>query len=263
MISHRRIQQLLYDYLTGEVDPSRVRDIETHLRSCARCAAELNDMREAAGRLRAASSEERPDEFWDALLAKIQERIRIEELHPVRQRFSVSGWIDSLFIVRRPVLAFTLVIVACVVAALAVWVITFPATVPRSDVAREQPAPAEDLHSRTDQYLRRSQTLLVGLANMKASGNEPIDLTAEREASRALIHEARYLKHEELDPVSAQVVYGLEPILVELANSRGDQSRAAVDLLRQGIFQRNLLFKVRMAELMRDSTRFLAASSRF
>jgi hypothetical protein len=213
-------------------------------------------MREAAGMLHAAPAEERPDEFWDALLLRVQDRIRTEEPQPARQQFSISGWIDGLLIVRRPVLAFTVVIAVCVVAALAVWIITHPEKVPRSEVALEQTAPGEDLHARTDQYLRRSQTLLVGLANMKASDDQPVDLTAEREASRALILEARSLKHEELDPVSAQVVYGLEPILVELANSRGDQSRAAVDLIRQGIFERNLLFKVRMAELMRDSTRF-------
>ncbi len=264
MMNHRRVRRLLYEYMTGEADPATVRDIETHLRRCTQCTADLDDMRRATEMIHEASGEERPDEFWDGLLAKIQERIRVEERSVAASpRVSASGWIDSLFIVRRPVLSFALLIVVCVFTALAVWVITFPAKEPGSHVTVDQPSTQADLHARTDQYLRRSQTLLVGLANMKASDDEPVDLTAEREASRSLIHEARYLKDEDLDPASAQVVYGLEPILVELANSPTDQSRAAVDLIRQGIFERNLLFKVRMAELMRDSARYVAVSSGF
>jgi hypothetical protein len=263
MMTHRRVQRLLYEYTTGEADPTTVRDIETHLRSCTRCTADLDDMRRTAESIHEAAAEEHPDEFWDGLLTKIEQRIRVEEPQTASPRFSASGWIDSLFIVRRPVLSFAMLIAVCAFTALAVWVITFPAQRPGSVVSPQQPSPQADLHARTDQYLRRSQTLLVGLANMKASDDEPVDLTAERRASRSLIHEARYLKEENLDPVSAQVVYGLEPILVELANSPTDQSRAAVDLIRQGIFKRNLLFKVRMAELMRDSARHVAVSSGF
>ncbi|MDH3252671.1 MAG: anti-sigma factor [Ignavibacteria bacterium] len=256
MMSHRGVRRLLYEYITEEIDAATRRNIEAHLQGCARCSADLAEIREAAQLIRAVPGEEPPDEFWDALLAKVEHRIRTEEPKPVRQHFSLSGWIDSLFIVRRPVLAFALVLAVCVIAALAVWVITFPAHVPPGDVALDQPAPSQDLHVRTDQYLRRSQALLVGLANMKASDDRPVDLAVEREVSRALIHEARSLKLEHLDPFSAQVVYQLEPILVELANTHGDDSRTAIHLIRQGIFERNLLFKIRIAEVVRDSTRF-------
>jgi hypothetical protein len=95
--------------------------------------------------------------------------------------------------------------------------------------------------------------LFVGLTNMKLHDDENIDLSAERKVSRQLIHEARYLKTQPIDERSAQLIGDLEKILIELANMKEENDISNVEIIRGGIHQENLLFKIRMAESLYDS----------
>ena len=67
-------------------------------------------------------------------------------------------------------------------------------------------------------YLRKSRTLLVGVANMKVPEDQPADLHAEQQISRELVSEARALRQEPLDLHSARLINDLEKIQIELAN---------------------------------------------
>jgi len=90
--------------------------------------------------------------------------------------------------------------------------------------------------------------LLVGIENMKTGEGGAVDLSAERRASRDLVQEARYFRQLRLDPRSERLMGDLEKIFIELSNSHDSRSRPDVELLRSGIQQENLLFKIRMAE---------------
>ena len=107
---------------------------------------------------------------------------------------------------------------------------------------------------RMERYLRKSKILLVGLSNMKTDAGHPLDLSAEREASRSLIKEARYLQTQDIDRRSARLISALNKILIELANLEEHNDIPGVEIIRGGINQENLLFKIRMAEAMNDST---------
>jgi hypothetical protein len=107
-----------------------------------------------------------------------------------------------------------------------------------------------------NQYLRKSKVLLVGLENMKTGEGRTVDLTAERKASRALVDESRSLKQQPLDLHSVQLMNDVDKILIELANTDESESSPHVEMLRGGIRQENLLFKIRMAE---NSARFVNA----
>ncbi|MBP1678980.1 MAG: hypothetical protein H6Q29_891, partial [Bacteroidetes bacterium] len=52
----------------------------------------------------------------------------------------------------------------------------------------------------------------------------------------------------------------LEKIMIEVANSREQTPAADLDLIRQGIRQQNLLFKVRMAEQLSSRGMIVRAS---
>jgi RNA processing factor Prp31 len=74
-----------------------------------------------------------------------------------------------------------------------------------------------------------------------------VDLSAERELSRQLVRETRELR-DHLDPQAAQLVGDMEKILIEIASRNETTDRDHFDLIRSGIRQQNLLFKVRMTE---------------
>jgi hypothetical protein len=101
-----------------------------------------------------------------------------------------------------------------------------------------------------NEYLKKSRVLLVGLSNNRGQGNEWGDLSVERGRSRQLVHEARLLKRQPLDVRSAKLIDDLERIQIELANL--DESRAGSDVepIIAGIRQENLLFKIRMTEML-------------
>jgi hypothetical protein len=94
---------------------------------------------------------------------------------------------------------------------------------------------------------------------MKTDPSVPIDVSAEQQLSRSLVHEARYLKPYMPDSRSVKLVNDMEKIFIELANLEATNDRPNVELIRGGIVEENLLFKVRMAEAMFDS---LTASTR-
>jgi hypothetical protein len=114
-------------------------------------------------------------------------------------------------------------------------------------------------NERVSQYFRKSKTLLVGLANLRTDQDEPFDFSTERRVSRDLILEARYLKQQPIDPRSRELMNDLERILIELKNTEENNDLPNIEIIRGGIHQENLLFKIRMAEAMYDSTRFLTA----
>lgn len=106
------------------------------------------------------------------------------------------------------------------------------------------------------EYLRKSRTLLVEIANMRRGNTSAEDLNAEQQFSRVLVQEARALKQRGLDPRTARLVSNLEKIFIELANLEPTGERRNIELIRSGIVQENLLFKLRMAEASFDTARF-------
>lgn len=106
---------------------------------------------------------------------------------------------------------------------------------------------------RMEQYLRKSKVLLIGLTNADPGESSSIDLSAERQASRQLMHEARYLETQPIDPRSARLIDALDKILIELANMKEHENLPDVEVIRTGIHHENLLFKIRMAESIYDT----------
>ena len=83
---------------------------------------------------------------------------------------------------------------------------------------------------------------------MKPVNETSYDVSVEQEKSRELIHEARYLKNQPLDPRSQRLIEDLEKILIELANMKQEGNAPNVEIIRGGLHQENLLFKIRMEE---------------
>lgn len=67
----------LPDYLLEKMEPNLRKCIETHLETCARCRAELEEMKEPIKVLGEVGYEEYPDAFWQDIHSSIMEKITV------------------------------------------------------------------------------------------------------------------------------------------------------------------------------------------
>jgi hypothetical protein len=251
MVQHRNIQSQMYDFILGRLSAQEQRKVEEHCRECAECRADLESLRAVVNALPTPApepSEERDPQFWAEFADRVE--ASIASASPPRS-WQWSEWTHEVkaLLTRswKPVGAATAVLAAAIL----FFVLTRQASqpsrplspMPEVAVTRSPDTTAQ----RFSQFLRKSNTLLVGLTNRKVS-DDIVDLSAERELSRQLVRESRELRENHLDPEAAQLVGDMERILIEIASRDETTDRDHFDLIRSGIRQQNLLFKVRMTE---------------
>lgn len=255
---HAKIRRQLYDYVLDELPPAGRAIVKEHLHSCDSCSADVQRLTRALGLLKIPArlpSDDLPPAYWNNFASQVDAKI-----NQTHSRFGVLSIFENLgtFILLRPAGAAT-AMGTLVVATIAF--LLFPRSVPLTEQGKpEAIAPhvvqANRADVRMDDYLRKSKVLLVGLANMKPADEGPIDLSVERDVSRKLVHEARYLKQQPLDPRSSRLINDLDKILIEIANMKETTDRPRVEYIRGGIHQENLLFKIRMAENFYRTARY-------
>lgn len=260
MSRHSKIQNLLYEYLHDELSSHDMEIVDRHLASCDRCSAQLKEMESAVqtlDRLSADASSNRSREFWESFALRVEQRVQSRQ---PQKRFAVSSreYVQSFFMFHRP-LAVSLG-GALVLAFLAIGIWNF--SVDREQKTKQmssvqEPSQSDSVREEISRYFRKSKVLLVGLTNMKLSEDQQVDLSVERRTSRELVRQARYLRNQPIDVRSARLIEDMERILIELANMKEENNMPNVEIVRAGIHQENLLFKIRMAETLYDTARFV------
>lgn len=250
-MKHKDVRRSLYEYVRGELEPAQARQVEEHLACCSRCFGDLELLRESVRlfpRCTQRPSEDRSEAFWARFAMQVEERMRNEQKRTV---VTNPVWERVLFLImyRRPFVVTAAGAVAVAVVLLLLW---------PSNLAEQQAAPdyaqvgrgvaADPLRMELADYFRRSKILLVGISNISAKEGERVDLSVERQAARSLVQQARYLDNRVLDQRSEQLVQALERILLELANMEQQADLPDVEIIRSGIHEGNMLFRIRMAE---------------
>lgn len=268
MKNHKQIRESLYEYVQNTLSPEELTRVGEHLQHCDACRSELAEVQAALRFLASipdSPSEQQSPEYWNAFARAVEERARSASHHS-RVRISMWDAILSFLIFDRKLVFGAAGAMAIVLAAVFFW------------PGKQEPGPPSEIvesgtsqhqqeviqaNERLSQYFRKSKILFVGLANMRTDAGQPIDLTSERKASRDLIHEARFLKNQNLDLRSAKLIDDMNKILIELANMEAEADLPNVELIRGGIHQENLLFKIRMAETMSDTSAQNASQTTF
>jgi hypothetical protein len=253
MNAHRETQGALYDHASGLLDPARRREVEAHLNVCAECRADLETIREIVREFPpplTTPAEELGDGYWRAFADRVDGAIRSSSERPR----GIWGEMTDQVVA---ILSRTWKPVWATAGAIAVMLIVFVTTVDRQPAPPPTPqiAPASAAATsapdsstlRLARYLKRSGALLVGIANRDQRGEE-VDIGLEREVSRALVRESRELRNEPLDRQSAALLGDLERIMIEIGSREELTDRDHFDLIRSGINDGNLLFKIRMTE---------------
>jgi len=302
MSRHKDVALSLYDYLDGTLDEKQRASMEKHLHSCSACTEDLHRMQEALSlvtRPEQPASDARSEEFWATFAVAVEGRLqqRRQKKTPLADAWDL---VQSYLFFHRG--SFALAGMAAAIVLLAIVLVNRPAPTREIvfvDSSRSKPIPLEPRHetalgtdeeqpsssdnpaepkftasrmetplrvryadNRMGQYLRKSKVLLIGITNLKNEEGQPVDLSVEQRASRELVREARYLKQRPLDPRVDQLVDAMSRILIELANITEDKQVPNMEIVRSGIHQENLLFKIRMAEAVYDSAHLVYAKGK-
>jgi len=266
MRGHSQIRNLLYEYLRDELNPQDREIVEKHLASCDRCSAKLKDVESTLQTLDGLSSDasrNRSQEFWNSFALRVEQRI---QSRPAQRRFAVPSveYLQSFFVFHRPLAVSLGGALVLAFLAIGIWNLSLNrerTTMRMSNV--HEPSQSDSVREEMSRYFRKSKVLLVGLTNMKLPEDQQVDLSVERRASRELVQQARYLRNQPIDARSARLIEDMERILIELANMKEDNNMPNVEIVRAGIHQENLLFKIRMAETLYDTARFVRVRDAF
>ncbi|HSR50445.1 MAG TPA: zf-HC2 domain-containing protein [Acidobacteriota bacterium] len=123
-----------------------------------------------------------------------------------------------------------------------------------TDQASDAPSPDEALARRVGGYVSRSQSLLVGLANMdtESDGIEAIDLDPQRQLSRSLLTEASYLR-DRLDGRESrelvELIADLESILRQIANLEARHDLEGIEIIQEGVESSGILIKIQLQKI--------------
>jgi hypothetical protein len=262
MNTHSQFKHLLYEFLCHELDDAQMNAVQEHVAKCHACAQELEELKEATGYLAhiaTDASAQRPEEFWNEFTTNVERRIKETSTvpSPVLPKIRTSALWEFLEELTSSPKRYGIALGA----ALAIFLVSvvlwrwYAASREEKIVEQQREANNNLLQARDDsvnafmrQYVDQSKMLLVGITNAKPVDDGTYDLSVEQEKSRQLIQQARYLEGQPIDPRTARLLNDLQKILIELANMKEQGNAPNVEILRSGVHNENLLFKIRMEE---------------
>lgn len=255
MNEHHRLEGLLYEFVRNELDASAREEVQAHLASCGPCRKEvavLTDAFHAMPPRREDASAQRSESYWESFARRVEQRLPSQP--------KGSAWIGSLketidsIVGLRPGLAYSIAGSALIILiTLTLWIsVPEEATLNRGNSIVDESSVTAQTSLAVKDYFEDSRMLLIGIVNLPPDQESPVDLSVERTAARNLVQQARYLTDQPIDARSAELIRELQRILVELANLKETANIPDVDLIRTGVRQENVLFKIRMAENLLD-----------
>jgi len=237
--------------LYGELTESQKGEFEAHLGVCPSCAAEYERLEMALKVMDERCRPEPGPEFWEAYWAKLATRIEKEEHRLTGNLISLPKWAT------RMAAAMLLIVLGVFIGRM-----LFRAPGLDTQIAGQAlPAPigkqAADI-LRAQNYFERSKVVLLALVNFdpKTKDSYGLNFPEQKKVSKDLVREAAYLKGQFKSPAQKRLkalVSELEMILIQIANLDEHQEIAGVELVKRGLDESAILFKINLSEMWRDA----------
>ena len=232
----KECNDLMTEALYGELAGTDKADFDAHTSSCGTCSKLFREMQQT---LRTMDLHERvePDPstreaFWEGIRTELA-RPEASRSFP-RMAPAVPAWAYGIA---------------------AVLLVTFGIYLGRTYIRPTESAPkATAVNDSTDAqaiaYLERTKNLLLGVVN---TDDEAVpDLSHQQEVSRSLIQQAAYFRTALKRPDQERLrrlIHELEVILLELANTEVRPGVPAVELVKKGVYQKSIIFKINVEEI--------------
>jgi hypothetical protein len=114
--------------------------------------------------------------------------------------------------------------------------------------------PGTKLYHRTHNFIDRSKVILLAMTNFDPETEDSyvINLPYQQRISRELVQQAGGLKSELADLDQRQLrelISDLEIILLQVANLDSDSDISAIELVKNGVKIRGVLFKIQLTDI--------------
>ena len=215
MIDCNTYRELFFDAAVGNLSTNQEDQLQAHLRGCADCRARFREQHDALAIYQQYAYEPPPESYWDGFVERLRDKIANagSSSPPVRERvhgFEILGSVPMR------------VAFAAIVFALGVLVgrATVNEDPPEASVSMATSSAIAE--AAVEQFLTRTQTLFLGLANApSADADVPIS-AAQRRAARALLRDSRVLQRaveERSYPTLSGIIEDTQLVLLRTAHS--------------------------------------------
>ncbi|MCI0413652.1 zf-HC2 domain-containing protein [bacterium] len=243
----KQVRPLFIEALYDELDPESRENFRAHLRSCVKCRKAFRKMKRALGVMNQRVRVEPDQQFWDGYYDRLEKRMQQEKpkVAPQWTRWAYRA--------------------AAVILLIGIGVILgrfnqfTPGPVTRTKPSTP-PVVQAKLEQRTQDFLGRSEVLLLGMVNFNAESDDAsaVDITKQKALSQDLIQEASYLKKElsdENDGRLEKLVGDLELILMQIANLEEKEDLPEIELVKNGVDRKGLLLKINLEQMRKGQPR--------
>ena len=254
-----RIPEAIY----GELDAETQVRMERHFAACPDCAALHEGMARAVRKMDARPAPDRPPQFWERYWDRLESRMAREaaadEASP-RRRFPRPVWAYGaagavLFIVIGIFIGRTLFRPPAELPALVRATSSMGAPGGRLSPAAGPVAPP--LALRASRYLKRSRVLLLAVVNSGPGNEDPfrLGLPLQKRTSEELLRETVVLKAglRSSDRRLERLISDLELILLQIANLSTDSDASDIEIIKAGVENRDIFFKIDLSEIRRPT----------
>jgi hypothetical protein len=240
----KQIRRSFIDALYNELNPEEQKSFDAHLESCIKCRRAFRKMRSAMRVMNQRVRTEPDQQFWDGYWDRLEGRMQQQQHIVPRASQQWQRWIYRA--------AAVLLLIGAGVLLGRFWVPS-PAVITDKRPA-ETPVIQANLDQRTQQFLGRSEIILLGLVNYDPETDETtgFDMTKKKAVSRNLIHEASYLKRQLADGDDRRLeklVTDLELILLQIANLEEKEDVPEIELVKSGVDRKGLLLKINLEQM--------------
>jgi hypothetical protein len=262
----RDIRKRMADVLYDEIDSANQADFFAHLDVCENCRTEFEELSRTLNIMKTRAVQPPEGSYWAKFTEDTISRLEAEEARPARSHLHTKGksgnrvrvkqWFDFISVSNGnwfPKLAGA---VAILLLGIFIGKILFTTGRQPQQVASGSATAKSNIQlvNRTYDYLDKSKLLLLSFANFDSQTDEAagIDLSRQKEVSAKLVRESQYLKDNLDQPQYKQLrdlVDQLEVILMQIANLEAEHGLPAIDIIKSGVDQSGLLFKINIQEM--------------
>jgi hypothetical protein len=247
---------LIPEAVTGDLESGSRETFDRHLAGCPKCARRYADLAATVRKFEARPAPDAPPEFWDGYWESLERRMAAEAESDGAVPAAVPSRPRRAFFLRRWAYGAA---GAAIILAVGIFIgrEIGRRPGPTAVATRAVPRLSEPLALRAAHHLKRSRMLILAVVNTDPGTGDTLglNLPLQKRTSEALVVEAAALKKEigGADRRLERLLSDLEIILLQIANLEPAPDTADIEVIRAGVENRDLLFKIRLNEVLRPA----------
>ena len=260
----KQCKDLFDEALCKELNKEQKRFLENHLQECPKCRSKFEEANAMLNFMKKRAHKEPGPAYWDNYWEKLQDRMEKENvLHTKseKRRKTVSQFFQFLNFSPRWVAQAAAALVLVVIG-IFIGREIFPPSSTKEPGKQMEPSPVlvsgyepgTKLYHHTHNFIERSKVILLAMTNFDAETEDSyvLNLPYQQRISRELLQQAGGLKSQLSDLDQRQltdIISDLEIILIQVANLDADSDISAIELVKNGVKIRGVLFKIQLTDI--------------